>query len=107
MTIEQRTENILKEFINNESASDLHITPNDKPKLRVRDKIERISTEEVLHPEDTYMFVKDLFKIRYDTSYESFFLEYINGKKMQKEITLKKGNMIWQSLFLIAHIDVG
>ena len=92
ISISKRTEALLKELTLNENASDLHITPNDKPKLRIRDKLERIEEENVMLPSDTFTFVEDLFKIRYkDDDYKRFMDEYIKGKPNENGEIIRKG----------------
>jgi len=90
-TISDRTRRLLKDFVLNENASDLHITPNDKPKMRIRDKLERIEEEKTMTPLDTYSFMEDLFKIRYGNEYEKFMKEYVNGKVNEHGDIVRKG----------------
>ena len=90
--VSKKTRRKFEEFVSKENASDLHITPNDKPKMRIRDKIERMEDEEKLLPTDTLEFVRDLFKIRYgENDYETFYDEYINGKKKEDGEIDRKG----------------
>ena len=89
MAISDLTKMLFKRFVLDENASDLHISPNDKPRMRIKDKLERIDDEAVLTPMDTLTFVEDLFKIKYEDNYRVFFEEYLNGKEKDGEIVRK------------------
>jgi twitching motility protein PilT len=63
--IEPIFQEIINEFVNSQEVSDLHLRTDDKPILRIKNRLKRIDKFDVIPKDILLLYVKNLFELRY------------------------------------------